>query len=296
MVAQNMSSPATKKWMAKQLALTFINEEDDEMSTARSVLATSDASMEPHQPVVEGIKVSYKHRGRAFGKPISMESRAAGESLKSFLEYHLGPKGCPGRRVDPGWHAQAPMNMRASNIDKAYRWSKNVQWDDEDRREVASNKAHGRFLVIIEADELAPWIDGDNRLKGTRWGVEQRDIVDRVGDAISKDWARMCRHSPEKGYLTMSPGLWVRLYMLATKSKQAERVVKAIEWVTYSGNRGPHFDAQEGDLIYAFMVYSLVGKSIQEKGRFQFAVWSNIDPTLDEFQGGARDWSRDTQT
>ena len=105
----------------------------------------------------------------------------------------------------------------------------------------------------------------------------------------------MCRHSPETGYLTMSPGLWVRLYMLATKSKQAERVVKAIEWVTYSGNRGPHFDAQEGDLIYAFMVYSLVGKSIQEKGRFQFAVWSNIDPTLDEFQGGARDWPRDTQ-
>ena len=201
------------------------------MSTARGLLATSDASPEPHQSVVEGIKVSYNHRGRVFNKPISMESRPAGESLKIFLDYHLGPKGCPGRRVAPGWHAQAPMHMRAANMDKEYRWSKNVHWGEEDRREVAGSKAKGRFLVIIEADELGPWIDGENRLKGTRWGVEQRDIVDRVGEAISKDWARMCRHSPENGYLTMSPGLWVRLLLLASKSKLASRVVAAVEWL-----------------------------------------------------------------
>ena len=95
----------------------------------------------------------------------------------------------------------------------------------------------------------------------------------------------------------MSPGLWVRPYGLACKSKPSGRVADEIAWVTYNGKRGPHFDGnQEDDLFYAFLVYSLIGKSTQEKGRFQFAVWSNIDPTLDEFQDGARDWSCGTQS
>ena len=183
------------------------------------------------------------------------------------------------------------MEMRASGRDKRYPWSKNIHWNDEDRREVAANKVNNRYLVIIDSDELSPWINGPNRLKGTCWGVQQQDIVDLVGDAASKEWAKMCRHSPEKGYLTMSPGLWVRPFMLAIKSIPLDRMAKALTRVKQWGNRNPHFDAQAGDLFYAFLVYSLSGTSTQDKERFQFAVWSNIDPTLEAFQGGMRDWS-----
>ena len=102
-------------------------------------------------------------------------------------------------------------------MDKRYPWSKNVHWDDEDRREVAAGKPKGRHLVIIDSDELAPWITGPNRLKATGWGGQQQDIVEWVGDAASHEWASMCRHGPRKGHINMSPGLWVRPLLLATK-------------------------------------------------------------------------------
>ena len=206
-----------------------------------------------------------------------------------MLEGILGPKGCPGRRVDEGWKEDAPMRLRAEGKAARHRWSKNVYWDDEDRRDVMQQRRNGRYLVIIDADELGPWITGINRLKKVTGGGAQRDIVQQIGDASSREWASMCRHGPRNGHLTMSPGLWARPDALITKAASSDRIKQAMQKVKKHGPRNPHFNGLPSDVHYAFLKYSIEGNHTHGKERFQFAVWSNLDPTAEPFQRGKRD-------
>ena len=152
-------------------------------------------------------------------------------------------------------------------------------------------RRRGVFLVIIDAEELGPWMTGPNRLKKTTWGHRQRDIVQKVGDATSHEWASLCRHGPRDGHITMSPGTWSRPTGLIAKAKSSSRMREAIQKVTRSGPRNPHFNGLPDDVHYAFLQYSIEGNHTHGKERFQFAVWSNLEPTLPPFQEGERDWT-----
>ena len=90
----------------------------------------------------------------------------------------------------------------------------------------------------------------------------------------------------------MSSGLWVRLHVLLAKAKSMDRIAKALREVTQKGPRLPHFDGGlPDDIIYAFLQYCYEGCYTHGKERYQFAVWSKLDPAGPEFQRGQRDWT-----